>query len=325
MMFKVGISGDLLNSENEPCFGNDPLELLKNRKDIEISWMDKTISEITPEMTSVYDAILLNLPKANAHSVSNTDCKLKIISRFGVGFDSVDIEAMKRKNIIVTNTPNAVRRPVAVAALTMIFGLASKIIKKDNLVRTGNWDLRTNFMGVGLSRKTLGVIGAGSIGTETIKLSKPFFKNILAYDPFLSKEEISIKGAVKTELHELASKSDFVVVLCNLDSSTKAMINSEFFSYMKKSGYIFNLSRGPVINEIDLEKALKDEKIAGAGLDVTNIEPLPTTSKLLKYNDVIITPHALCWTDECFNDIATEAIGSILNFIDQKPILNQVN
>ena len=324
-MFKVGISGDLLNNKNEPCFGRAPLELLKNRNDVEIFWMDKTITEITSDMTSVYDAILLNLPTAKAHSVSNTECRLKIIARFGVGFDSVDIEAMKRKNIIVTNTPNAVRKPVAVAALTMIFGLASKIIKKDNLVRTGNWDLRTNFMGVGLSRKTLGVIGAGSIGTETIKLSKPFFKNILAYDPFLSKEEISIKGAVKTELHELASKSDFVVVLCNLDSSTKAMINSEFFSYMKKSGYIFNLSRGPVINEIDLEKALKDEKIAGAGLDVTNIEPLPTTSKLLKYDDVIITPHALCWTDECFNDIATEAISSILNFIDEKPILNQVN
>ena len=324
-MFKVGISGDLLNTKNEPCFGRAPLELLKNRNDVEIFWMDKTITEITSDMTSVYDAILLNLPTAKAHSVSNTECRLKIIARFGVGFDSVDIEAMKRKNIIVTNTPNAVRKPVAVAALTMIFGLASKIIKKDNLVRTGNWDLRTNFMGVGLSRKTLGVIGAGSIGTETIKLSKPFFKNILAYDPFLSQQEISINGAIKTDLPELASKSDFVVVLCNLDNSTKDMINSEFFSYRKKSGYIFNLSRGPVINEIDLEKALKDEKIAGAGLDVTNIEPLPTTSKLLKYNDVIITPHALCWTDECFNDIATEAIGSILNFIDQKPILNQVN
>ncbi len=324
-MFKVGISGDLLNNKNEPCFGNGPLELLKNRNDIEISWMDKTITEITHDMTSIYDAILLNLPKVKAHSVSNTECRLKIIARFGVGFDSVDIEAMKRKNIIVTNTPNAVRRPVAVAALTMIFGLASKVIKKDNLVRTGNWDQRTNFMGVGLSRKTLGVIGAGSIGTETIKLSKPFFKNILAYDPFLSKEEISIKGAIKTEIHELASKSDFVVVLCNLDSSTKGMINSEFFSNMKRSGYIFNLSRGPVINEIDLEKALEDEKIAGAGLDVTNIEPLSKTSRLLKYDNVIITPHALCWTDECFNDIATEAIGSIINFIDHKPISNQVN
>jgi len=324
-MFKVGISGDLLNNENEPCFGNAPLELLKKRKDIEISWMDKAITEITTDMTADFDAILLNLPKANAHCVSNKDCRLKIISRFGVGFDSVDIEAMKRKNIIVTNTPNAVRRPVAVATLTMIFGLASKLIKKDHLVRTGNWDQRTNFMGVGLSRKTLGVIGAGSIGTEAIKLSKPFFKNILAFDPFLSKKEISKKGAQKVDLQELASKSDFIVILCNLNTSTKYMINSEFFSNMKKSGYIFNLSRGPVVNEIDLEKALEDRKIAGAGLDVTNTEPLDADSKLLKYDNVIITPHALCWTDECFHDIATEAIGSILDFIDKKPMLNQVN
>ena len=180
-------------------------------------------------------------------------------------------------------------------------------------------------MGVGLSRKTLGVIGAGSIGTETIKLSKPFFKNILAYDPFLSEEEISQKGAVKVELYELASKSDFIIILCDLNSSTNAMINRDIFTKMKKNGYILNLSRGPVINETDLEKALDDEKIAGAGLDVTTIEPLPKNSKLLKYNNVIITPHALCWTDECFNDIATEAITSILNFIDKKPILNQVN
>ena len=324
MVFKVGISGDLLNKHNEPCFGNAPLQLLKNRKDIEITWMDKNITEITAVMTAEYDAILLNLPKANAHSVSNRDCRLKIISRFGVGFDSVDIEAMKRKNIVVTNTPNAVRRPVAVATLTMIFGLASKLIKKDQLVRTGNWNQRTNFMGIGLSRKTLGVIGAGSIGTETIKLSKPFFKNILAFDPFLSKEEISKKGAVKVELQELASKSDFIVILCNLDSSSKFMINSNFFSNMKKSGYIFNLSRGPVINEIDLEEAIEDKRIAGAGLDVTNIEPLNTNSNLLKHDNVIITPHALCWTDECFHDIATEAISSILNFIDKKPILNTV-
>ena len=164
-MFKVGISGDLLNSGNEPCFGMEQLNLLKNRKDIEISWMDKSIIELDTEMTSKFDAILLNLPKAHANCVSNSNCKLKIISRFGVGFDSVDIEAMKRKNIIVTNTPNAVRRPVAVAALTMIFAAAGKLLQKDHLVRSGKWNDRTNFMGTGLVQKTLGVIGAGSIGT----------------------------------------------------------------------------------------------------------------------------------------------------------------
>jgi phosphoglycerate dehydrogenase-like enzyme len=324
-MFKVGISGDLLNYENKPCFGEAPLELLKARKDIEIFWMDKSITEISSEMSSQFDAILLNLPKAKSECVSRKDCKLKIISRFGVGFDSVDIDAMKEKGVVVTNTPNAVRRPVAVAALTMIFAMAGKLIIKDKLVREGNWNDRTNNMGLGLSQKTLGVIGAGSIGTETIKLSKPFFKNILAYDPFLSEQQIFDKGAVKSNLIELSSKSDFIVTLCNLDDNTRGMINSDFFLNMKNSAYIFNLSRGPVINENHLQKALENKIISGAGLDVTNIEPLPLDSKLLSFKNVIITPHALCWTDECFNDIAVEAIKSILNFIDNKPILNQVN
>ena len=324
-MFEVGISGDLLNSSNEPCFGNGPLNLLKDRDDIKITWMDKTISELSSEMTSNFDAILLNLPKANADCVSNSDCRLKIIARFGVGFDSVDIEAMKRKNIIVTNTPNAVRRPVAVAALTMMFAAAGKLFQKDNLVRNDNWNERTNFMGIGLSRKTLGVIGAGNIGAETIKLSIPFFNKILAYDPFKSQNQLSQIGAIKVNLHELANNSDFIVILCNLDKNTEGMINADFFSLMKKSAYIFNLSRGPVINERHLENAIQSKKIAGAGLDVTEIEPLTTNSKLLKFQNVILTPHALCWTDECFNDIASEAINSILNYIDKKPILNQVN
>ena len=94
---------------------------------------------------------------------------------------------------------------------------------------------------------------------------------------------------------------------------------------MKKNAYIFNLSRGPVINESHLESALEAKEIAGAGLDVTDKEPLSTNSKLLKYENVILTPHSLCWTEECFNDIATEAISSILNYVDNKPISNQVN
>ncbi len=103
------------------------------------------------------------------------------------------------------------------------------------------------------------------------------------------------------------------------------MVNSDFFSNMKKNAYIFNLSRGPVINESHLESALETKEIAGAGLDVTEKEPISKDSKLLKYENVILTPHALCWTDECFNDIATEAINSILNYVDKKPMFNQVN
>ena len=153
----------------------------------------------------------------------------------------------------------------------------------------------------------------------------PFFTKILAHDPFKSEKQLSKIGAIKVDLIELAKKSDFIVILCNLDSNTKGMIQNDFFLNMKKSAFIFNLSRGPVINESHLENALETKEIAGAGLDVTEKEPLSTYSKLLKYENVIVTPHALCWTDECFKDIATEAINSILNYVDKKPILNQVN
>ena len=325
MKIKVGISGDLLNSNGIPCFGNEALSKIKTRSDIEIIWMDKSIKEITEEMASKFDAILLNIPKASAKSVSRDDCKLKIISRFGVGYDSVDIEAMKEKGIVVTNTPNAVRRPVAVAALTMMFALSGKLLKKNDLVRSGQWNDRTNFMGMGLTQKTLGIVGAGSIGQETIKLSQPFFKKIIAFDPFLTKEELHSTGALKTDLIELAKSSDIIVVLCNLNKSTQGMINNKFFSNMKKTSYIINLSRGPVINEKDLELALENKMIAGAGLDVTSEEPLSPNSKLMSFENVILTPHSLCWTDECFHNIATEAINSILNFFDGTKLENQVN
>ena len=133
--FKVGISGDLINSDGKPCFGKKSLEKFYNRRDIDLEWMDAKITEISQDMSAKFDAILLNLPKATKRSVERKDCRLKIISRFGVGYDSVDIEEMKKKNIIVTNTPNAVRRPVAVAALTMIFALSGKLFVKDHLVR----------------------------------------------------------------------------------------------------------------------------------------------------------------------------------------------
>ena len=325
MKFILGISGDLINSKGVPCFGEKSLEKIYNRADIDLVWMDPNITEISQDMAAKFDAILLNLPKATKKTVERSDCRLKIISRFGVGYDSVDIVAMKNKNIIVTNTPNAVRRPVAVAALTMIFSLSGKLLLKDKLVRSGSWNERTNHMGVGLTEKTLGVLGAGNIGSELIQLSKPFFGEIISYDPFLSREELNKKGVEKVELSELAKKSDFVVILCNLNENTKNLIDIKFFKQMKDSSFIINMSRGPVIKEKDLIFALKNKLIMGAGLDVMTIEPVEKDNPLLEMKNTVLTPHALCWTDECFADIADEAIESILNYKDNKKIKNRVN
>ena len=322
--FTIGISGDLLNKNGLPCFGETPLKKLYSRNDVELIWMPKDIDQISQDMSAKYDAILLNLPKATAESVERDDCKLKIISRFGVGYDSVDIKAMKEKNIIVTNTPNAVRRPVAIAAMTMIFSLSGRIFEKDDLVRTGRWNERTDYMGLGLTKKVLGILGAGNIGTELIALTKPFFKKIISYDPNLSDETIRRKGAKKVDFFNLAEESDFIVLLCNLNNHTRGLINLDFFKKMKNSSYLINMSRGPVINEKDLIFSLDNNLIKGAGLDVMDEEPVNMKNKILSFKNTILSPHALCWTDECFEDIANEAIDSIINFIENKNIINKV-
>ena len=171
MKFTVGITSDLLTRDGNPCFGEQPLKALYQEKKILVEWMDPNIKILSEKETSKYDAILLNSPKLTKESINPKINKLKIVSRFGVGYDSVDLDILKDNKIILTNTPKAIRRPVAVATLTMILSLSGKLIIKDNLLREGHWNERTNHMGIGLMNKTLGIIGYGGIGREFVKIS----------------------------------------------------------------------------------------------------------------------------------------------------------
>ena len=324
MQFTLGISADLLTNEGNPCFGLQPLEALYKEKKILIEWMDPSIQILSEKETTKYDAILLNSPRLTKESIDPKNNKVKIISRFGVGYDSVDLDVLKNNNIILTNTPNAVRRPVAIASLTMILSLSGKLMIKDNLVREGRWNERTNHMGVGLINKTLGIVGFGGIGREFVKISKGLFKNIICYDPFVGEEKMKNLQVDKVDFDEIANSSDFLVILCDLNEKTRGMINSTFLNKMKSSSYLINLSRGPVVNEKHLINSLKQNKISGAGLDVMTNEPIEENNELLNLKNTILTPHSLCWTDECFDSIATEAIASILNYFNNKKIINRV-
>ena len=324
MQFIIGISSDLLTNEGKPCFGEQPLEGIYKEKKILFEWMEPNIQVLSEKETSKYDAILLNSPKLNNNSINPKNNKLKIVSRFGVGFDSVDLDVLKKNKIILTNTPNAVRRPVAVASLTMILSLSSKLIIKDNLLRKGRWHERTNHMGVGLTNKTLGLIGFGGIGREFVKISNNLFKKVICYDPFVDKQEMRNFKVDKVDFSEIANSSDFLVILCDLNEKTRGMIDRTFLNKMKSSSYLINLSRGPVVNENDLIASLKQNKIAGVGLDVMMNEPIEEDNELINLKNTILTPHSLCWTDECFNSIATEAISSILDYFHNKKILNRV-
>lgn len=312
MTFRVGVTGDILDAKGEPVFGREPLEALDAAKDLAWEWLPKGIREITAEHAAKFDALYVNSPKVPAAAVTAKDLRLKVISRHGVGYDSVDVPAMSRAGVLVCNTPNAVPRPVASMALTFILALAHKLFAKDRMTREGRWNDRVEHMGVGLTGRTLGVVGAGRIGKELLRMAKVFDLRLLAADPYAEELELRYIGAKKVDLDALMVQSDFVVVTCLLNEETRHLINARQLGYMKPSAYLINVARGPVVDEKALYEALSEKRIAGAGLDVFEEEPTPAHNPILQLDNVIVSPHALCWTDELFANIARTAIGAVL-------------
>ena len=312
--FRVGLTRDLLTASGEPSFGRIPLALLDGDPGIEWEFLSAMLDEITPDVMARYDGLYVNSPRVTAASVARADRRVRIVSRHGVGYDSVDVRALDAKGVIVTNTPVAVRRPVAVAALTFIFALAGKLIEKDRLTRAGRWHERTSHMGLGLTTRTLGVIGAGGIGRELLALARPFGWKMLVADPYVDAAAIAALGAASMPLERLLRDSDFVVATVLLNAETRHMMNAERFAQMRREAYFINLSRGPIVDEPALIAALQSGGIAGAGIDVFEQEPVAPDNPLLTMPNVLVTPHALCWTDECFDAIAREGLGCIVDF-----------
>ncbi|NBW54525.1 MAG: hypothetical protein EBR42_04350, partial [Betaproteobacteria bacterium] len=147
MVFKVGLTRDLLKSDGDPSFGHGPMAILSDSPGIAYEFLPDHVSEITPDIMANYDGLYVNSPKVTAASVSRADCRVRIVARHGVGYDNVDVKALAAKGVITTNTPVAVRRPVAVAALTFIFALAGRLVIKDQLTRQNRWNERTSHMG----------------------------------------------------------------------------------------------------------------------------------------------------------------------------------
>jgi D-3-phosphoglycerate dehydrogenase len=306
--FKVGVTSDILDSRGEPAFGREPLNGLEG---MQWEWLPKGLREITADLAAGYDALYVNSPRVPAAAVARPDLRLKLVSRHGVGYDSVDVDAMTRAGVLVANTPNAVPRPVATIALTFVLALAHRLMAKDRITREGNWPARLDLMGTGLTGRTLGVIGAGRIGKELLRLARVFDLKLLAADPYAETLELSYIGARHVPLDELMREADFVVVACLLNEETRALVGARQLALMKPGAYFINVARGPIVDEKALYEALAARRIAGAGLDVFEQEPTPADNPILGLDNVIVAPHALCWTDELFGNIARTAIGAV--------------
>lgn len=313
-VLRVGLTRDLLDARGEPSFGRAALALLDDEPRIEWEWLPESVSEITPAIMARYDGLYVNSPQITAASVAGDDLRVKLVARHGVGYDSVDVPALAGRGVLVTNTPIAIRRPVAVAALTFILAFAGRLFEKDRLTRAGRWHERTSHMGLGLTTRTLGVIGAGGIGRELLALARPFGWRMRVADPHVDDAVVTGLGASRVPLDRLLAESDFVVATVLLNDSTRHLMNADRFAQMKREAFFVNLSRGPICDEAALIAALKTGTIAGAGIDVFEQEPVDPANPLLTMDNVMVTPHALCWTDECFDAIAREGLGCLVDF-----------
>jgi D-3-phosphoglycerate dehydrogenase len=312
--FRLGFTRDCINPDGRTAFDPAALEPLKRAAPgVAFEFMDQATPAITPEQARRYDAIVAMRPATTRESLAGEDRRLKLVARFGVGFDNVDVPACTAAGVIVANTPEAVRRPVATIILGFVMALSLKMFRLDRLTREGRWAERHDDMGVGLIGKTFGAFGAGSIGSEAFRLLKPLGMRHIACDPYARAEAMKELGVTLVDKDALLRQADFVSISTPLTPETTKLVGARELGLMKPTAYLINTSRGQTVDEKALYAALKERRIAGAALDVFEREPTPPDNPILKLDTVIVTPHSLCHTDECFRHIASDAIGAALS------------
>jgi phosphoglycerate dehydrogenase-like enzyme len=311
--FKVALSGDFKQPDGSPTYPSFDLSPLTGDPAIETVFVDPVDGVMPAEGLAGCDALILLMPKFTRASVP-ADGRLAVVARFGVGYDSVDVQACTDNGIALVITPDGVRRPVAVSILTFILALTQKLLVKDRLCREGppGWARRADHMGEGLVGKTLGQLGMGNIGAEVFRLAEPFGMRFIAHDPYQDKAVAAELGVELVGLEELFRRADFISVSVPLSEATRHIVGERLLGLMKPTAYLINTARGPIVDQRALHDALAAGRIAGAGLDVFEVEPCPADEPLLKLDNVVVAPHALCWTDECFAGNGAADVRAVL-------------
>ena len=254
-----------------------------------------------------------------AEAIENAK-NLKIISRHGVGYDNIDLNSCKKGNIDVAITATANAVAVAEHVLFMLLSISKRKNMYDNSVKSGKFTERNKLpKTIEIWDKNILIAGFGRIGKALIKRCLGFEMNVFVYDPFVDAETISKMGGKKVEdLSKAIKDMDAVSLHIPLTDQTKNIINYDLLKTMKKNCIIINAARGGIINEKDLDKALNENLIFGAGIDVFEIEPPEADNPLLKNDKVFLSPHAAAFTEECMTRMAKETIQNIFDFFDGK-------
>ncbi len=283
---------------------------------------------LTPEQLKKiikdYNALIVrSSTKVTADIIEAAD-QLKVIGRAGVGMDNVDLKAATKKGIVAMNTPAGNTTSTAEHTMSLILSLARNIPQASASVKAGKWE-RSKFNGIELHGKTLGIIGLGRIGSTVARMAKGCAMNIVAYDPYLSKEVAQQFGVKLIEFDDLLQVSDFISIHIPKETEQKYLISHKEFQKMKKGVRIINCARGGIIDERALVEALDQGLIAGFALDVYEQEPLPSNSPLLKFEHCVTTPHLGASTSEAQINVAIEIAEVVRDALLGKGIRNAVN
>ena len=275
----------------------------------------------TIEVLRDADGILVNLHPLPATVIQELQ-KCRVISRYGVGYDNVSVETATAKGIWVARVPDYCLEDVSDQALALLLGCVRKVAFKDRRIREGAWNLHREQPSYRITEKTLGLIGYGAIArTLHRKISGFGLGRVLVFDPYLDPKKIEENGAESATLRSLLKNSDYISVHAPLNDGTQGLIGSRELSLMKKTAILVNTSRGPLLEEKAVAEALANGKIAAAGLDVFEAEPLPAESPLRQLDNVILSDHTGWYSEESVTELKTKAAQNVLAVLNGgKPI-----
>ncbi|WP_407269396.1 phosphoglycerate dehydrogenase [Radiobacillus sp. PE A8.2] len=304
MTFKVLISDPLSEEGIQP---------LQEAKEVEVTINTGLKPDELKAIIGEYDALLVRSQTKVTRDIIEKASNLKIIGRAGVGVDNIDLDAATEHGVIVVNAPDGNTNSAAEHTMAMIMSLARNIPQAYYALKNQRWD-RKKYVGVELKNKTLGIVGLGRIGAEVASRAKGQRMNVVAYDPFLTEEKADEMGIGYGTLDEVLQQADFITVHTPLLKETHHIINRDAFAKMKDGVRIVNCARGGIIDEDALFDAIVSGKVAGAGLDVFEEEPI-TDHKLLELTEVIATPHLGASTVEAQESVAIDVSQDVVNFL----------
>ena len=294
------------------------LQMLKNRTDIEFNVLMSDDENEILEAAKDVNGITVRTAKISSRIIEAAN-KLQVVSRHGVGYDSIDLVSLNNKKIPLTIAAHSNMISVSEQAMFFLLALSKNVFYYDDFTRKGDWTNRWDVKAWDLAQKNILVIGFGRIGSNFVKRALAFDMNVYVYDPYVEKEKVKISGAIPVDnISENLQKMDAVTLHCPKNDETTDLFTKKEFNLMKKSSFIINCARGGILNEEDLYEALKNENISGAGLDVFDVEPTPSSNPLFKLNNVILSPHIAGVTVESTVRMATETVQNVLDVLDDK-------